>query len=266
MNNSTSSDSLSLMCERAGHESDVSSNWSTILTPFILLVYAIIFAKIYRRHQYKMEPVHILELNSYMDLFIWGTFGEFGLGNMKKFLIDTSLFCNIINLIEIVSRFSWHADMTAASVDRFLAIYWSASYKERVTTSKAVNMTIFIKMMMILLSCVVGYNNPSILNCSPQDCGPPVCSSMRTSNFFMATIPGSVSLLSIIIVTVYVVKIIIKHQSQVTPIVNIPPADSVFSVEKHLQQQQQHKQQHHLQLEEQAGPSINIQQGKKGFS
>ena len=86
----------------------------------------------------------------------------------------------------------------------------------------------------------------------------------------MATIPGSVSLLSIIIVTVYVVKIIIKHQSQVTPIVNIPPADSVFSVEKHLQQQQQqhqqHKQRHHLQLEDQAGPSINIQQGKKGFS
>ena len=198
-----------------------SLNWSNILVPILVVLYSLVFAKIYKRHKYKLEPVHIFEMKCYIDLYILGIFGDFGFGSLKKYFLDNATLCFIINGVEIISRFSLHADTIVANIDRFLTLYWNAEYKERVDNDKAFSVLFSVKLIVIILSIILCVNYPNLLNCSLEDCAPPACSSMKQNYFYIASLPGCFTLLSIVVVTIYVVRVVLKHQSQVTPVVNI---------------------------------------------
>ena len=71
------------------------------------------------RHRRHLEPVHVFELSTLLDLCLWGSASGFGLGNFEKyFRFRWSPFCVILNYVMLWARLCIFADISAGEVDR----------------------------------------------------------------------------------------------------------------------------------------------------
>ena len=91
----------------------------------MFLLYTVVAAQIYKKKKYFLEPLHIFELN---------TLANFSLLFLNHVLVSMNVLCAVSQWIQFYASLNVYTGMILSQVDRFLAIYWDASYKNKMTT------------------------------------------------------------------------------------------------------------------------------------
>ena len=123
----------------SGQELDV-SNWRPDPTgPILVLVlwalYGGVAVQVYRKHQHALEPLHILELNTLVNIFFLGLIR--GINKLAIFQLNNSVLCSFIQWLIFYSQINIPAGIVMSQVDRFLALHLHTHYKARVTPELA---------------------------------------------------------------------------------------------------------------------------------
>ena len=105
---------------------------SFYVIPVLISLHVFVIVKLYIKHRHHIEPIHIYEFSILSDMTVW--FTTFFLGNFEWNYQGWAPYCVLVNFVDTSARLSGYADISASQVGRFLAIYWNAAYKERVTT------------------------------------------------------------------------------------------------------------------------------------
>ena len=116
------------------------------------------------------------------------------------------------------------ADISMSQVDLFLTLYWNAEYKARVTTRLATVVMVTTKIVAALLASIMVLVDPAEFNCHNIDGRRFLCTYfIRRNNVFYYTIPICLCLIVVSFTSIYVFKVLMKHQASVSPIVNLQP-------------------------------------------
>ena len=94
----------------------------------MFLLYTVVAAQIYKKKKYFLEPLHIFELN---------TLANFSLLFLNHVLVSMNVLCAVSQWIQFYASLNVYTGMILSQVDRFLAIYWDASYKNKMTPGLA---------------------------------------------------------------------------------------------------------------------------------
>ena len=198
-------------------DSNGGARLSFYVIPVLVILHVLVIFKLFMKHRHHMEPIHIYEFNILTDMTVW--FSTFFLGNFESNFKDWAPYCVLVNFIDTSARISGYADISVSQVDRFLALYWNSEYKERVTTHSAIIATVIVKMMVMVSTLLIYSVDPDVLKCAPDIL--PIFAYIRKNNFYWVTLPLCSSYLVVFIVTVYVLKIILKQENMVVPINNL---------------------------------------------
>ena len=123
----------------SGQELDV-SNWRPDPTgPILVLVlwalYGGVAVQVYRKHRHALEPLHILELNTLVNIFFLGLIR--GINKLAIFQLNNSVLCSFIQWLIFYSQINIPAGIVMSQVDRFLALHLHAQYRATVTPELA---------------------------------------------------------------------------------------------------------------------------------
>ena len=197
-----------------------------IVDPILNLLHISMLGHLYKKYKYKLEPVHILELNTLLDeclmIFILALRHFLG-GQLGQ---QESWFCKISNIITFATRLSFYLDICWTQIDRFLALYWNIEYKERVTNNKTMVIIIITKLINLVLALFILWIDPAWFEC--QSGKAYQCSVYKKNNALYFTFPTTLSMATVIIVSSYAMRLILKIHSEVRPAVNEnhPPASA----------------------------------------
>ena len=209
MNHST----LNISCES---DFTYQWNWSYITDPVIILALVSSLCWLFSRYKHNLEPVHLLELNTLLDLniqmFVKG-FDNFD----HLFLNDKETICVGVHIVKLWARQSFLLDFSACQLDKFLALKWNIGYKEKVTNSLTLKVLSMIKVLAFLISIIISIIDPDFFMCSESKMF--ICSHYKPSNFFWITIPTFLCIFITFAVGVYVFRIAKKFSNtRVQPI------------------------------------------------
>ena len=114
--------------------------------------------------------------------------------------------------------------MFLSQIDRFFALYWHCRYKDRVTNKTAIKTMILTKMISTSLTLVLVLIDPDSFKCHRSlNTSNAACSYFVPNNVFYHTIPMTGCLSVLLLVTVYILKLIIRNKNMVVPIAHLPP-------------------------------------------
>lgn len=116
--------------------------------------------------------------------------------------------------------YSTFGGICVSQINHFLTLYWSPGYEERVTTDTALKATAGMKAGLCVVILTGLMIDPHSSDCSSNPV--PVCNLLNPENYFWQMVPILMVVLVTVSVTVYVVKIILKLQRSVAPVVNLP--------------------------------------------
>ena len=194
-----------------------------IIDPILNLLHVTILTHILKKYKNKLEPVHIFEISMLVDKCLL----LFNLG-FRHFLGDTlgyeSFFCKISTIITFAARLSLYLDICWTQLDRFLALYWNIEYKERVTNNKALVTITITKVLNLILAFIVLIMDPTWFRCQSETNYQ--CTVYKKNNALYFTFPTILAMATVLIVSSYSAKLILKIHSEVHPVVNLnhPPA------------------------------------------
>ena len=198
---------------------------SYIIDPLLISLYLYNLSMLIKKYWHTLEPVHIFEINSVLDLTIIVALRA--VNNIEKMIAPDSWVCILRHYVEIVSRWSLMADISMSQINMFLALYWNAEYKTRVTTRIAVVAEVASKIVAGVLAAIMVWVDPTEFHCHSTDGRRYVCTYFRRNNIFYKTIPMSVCIIIVSYTSIYVFKVVLKLQASVTPVVNIPISAAV---------------------------------------
>ena len=195
---------------------------SYIIDPIWISLYLYQLGKMITKYWHTMEPVHVYEINSMGDLTI--IIIQRAVTNIEPLISPLSSICLLSQFVGKVSRWSLMADISMSQVDLFLALYWNLEYKGRVTTMLATVVTVTSKIVAVLLASIMVLVDPAEFNCHNIDGRRFLCTYfIRRNNVFYYTIPMCLCLIVVSFTSIYVFKVLMKHQASVSPIVNLQP-------------------------------------------
>ena len=84
--------------------------------------------------------------------------------------------------------------------------------------------TLSVKVAAMLITILIYFVDPDVFRCAPYTL--PICAYIRKNNFYWVTLPLCSSYLVVLFVTVYVIKIILKQENTITPLVNLRASTS----------------------------------------
>ena len=194
-----------------------------LIDPILNLLHISMLVYLYKRYKNKLEPVHILEINTLVDECIM----IFNLA-LRHFIGDQlgyeSLFCKVSTLITFAARLSFYLDICWTQIDRFLALYWNIEYMELVTNNKAMVIITITKVLNLILAFFVLLMDPDWFTC--HSINSYQCTVYKKNDALYYTFSTTLTMATVIIVSAYSMKLILKLHSEVRPIVNLnhPPA------------------------------------------
>ena len=119
-------------------------------------------------------------------------------------------------------RASAMGDWCVVYGDRFLCLYWDASYTSRVTMVKALCVSFGLKFCIILLT-IFNYIAMDVDNCGSTNGTSSACEAFfKAINVYFFTLPTVLALIIMVSVTGYVVFKVVKLQKTVAPKPNLP--------------------------------------------
>ena len=194
-----------------------------------LLLFTLAIVKLINKCKEDLLPTHIFELNVVFDMYLTGIFCDHGLGVFEKYFAEQSEwspYCLMINILNQIFVLSLNGSIIVCQIDRFLQLYLNLAYSDIVDITKAVFGCVAQKALTIVLVTIGVYLEPNVLKCSTFEDWkyPPVCNALKSNNLYWITLPRSVMILVTLIVTIYVIKVVIHQQNQISPVVPIAPA------------------------------------------
>ena len=194
---------------------------SYIIDPIWISLYLYQLVKLITKYWHTMEPAHVYEINSMGDLTI--VIIQRAFTNIESLISPHSYICLLSQFVEKVSRWSLFADISMSQVDLFLALYWNAEYKAKVTTRLATIVTVTIKIVAALVASIMVLVDPAEFKCHHLDGRRFVCNYFRRNNVFYHTIPMCVCVIVACCTSIYGFKVVMKLQTSVSPIMNLQP-------------------------------------------
>ena len=199
---------------------------SMILDPIMNLLHISMLVHLCKKYKHKLEPVHIFEIITLVDLCV--IISNLALRHLLgEQLGNESLFCKISTIITFASRLSYYLDICWTQLDRFLALYWNLEYMERVTNNKALFIITFTKVLNIFLALLVMFVlDPTWFEC--QSGKVYQCTVYKKNNALYFTFSTTLAMATILIVSSYSMKLVLKMHSEVSPVVNLnhPPVST----------------------------------------
>ena len=203
--------------------------WTYLSDPLLITAYVVCLVGLGLRHRHNIKAVHILELNTMLDITV--VIICKGLQNFD-FYLQADMYCIIIHAIKQWAKFSFYADFSLGEIDKFLSLYWSSSYKNRVTNIRAQFLIVIVKFLLIPITVTAALLDTDYLRCSPEYLF--ICSHFKTTtNFFWTTIPMIICSSVTITVSIYTFKVARKMANTVTPVVNLPVISTSPSAASH---------------------------------
>ena len=190
--------------------------WSYWVDPLLFTAYVTSLYYLGSKHRYNIEAVHILELNTLLDITIVVICK--GLQNFD-FYLQADLYCIIIHAIKHWAKFSFYSDFSLGEIDKFLSLYWSTSYKLRVTNHRVLVLIVAVKILLIPITVMAALLDTDYLRCSREYLW--VCGHFKSTNFFWTTIPMVICSIVTIAVSNYTFRVARRLARTITP-VNIP--------------------------------------------
>ena len=191
---------------------------SYIIDPIWISLYLYQLVKLITKYWHTMEPVHVYEINSMGDLTI--IIIQRAVTNIEPLISPHSSICLLSQFVGKVSRWSLMADISMSQVDLFLALYWNAEYKARVTTRLATVVTVTSKIVAALVASIMILVDPSEFNCHNINGRRFVCTYYRRNNIFYFTIPISVCVIVACCTSIYIFKVVRKIQASAAIVEN----------------------------------------------
>ena len=148
---------------------EVTAKWSLWMDPVLITAYLGFLVGLSLRHRHNIEAVHILELNTLLDITVFTIFK--GLQNFDSFLlniIEGDSFCIFIHAVKQWAKFSFFADFSLGEIDKFLSLYWSTSYKLMVTRHRALVLIVSVKTLLIPITVTAALLDTDYLRCSRE--------------------------------------------------------------------------------------------------
>ena len=181
------------------------------------LLYVVVALQIFQRHRYSLEPPHIYELNT---LLTCGVFAPIDIGS--RYLASWAPLCR---MVEWLRYYNWHDFITGlllTQTDRFLALYWHAEYKGRVSPELAGKVVLGSKLVLLLPISVAALVSPATLHCVDS----PVleCASLTKLHLSLVLmdIPVVLAFTVVVAVSLYVGRVRRTLRNTVQPTVNLP--------------------------------------------
>ena len=197
-----------------------------IIDPVWISLYLYQLGKLIPKYWHTMEPVHVYEINSMGDLTI--IIIQIAFTNIEPVISPNSCICLLSQFVGKVFRWSLMADISMSQVDLFLALYWNAEYKARVTTRLATVVMVTTKILAALVTSIMVFIDPAEFNCHNIDGGWFMCNYFRRNNVFYYTIPMCVCVIVVSFTSIYVFKVVMKLQASVSPVVNLQPTVNIM--------------------------------------
>ena len=196
-----------------------------VLDPILNLLHISMLVHLYKKYKNKLEPVHILEINTLFDecILIFNLALRHFIGGQLGY---ESLFCKISTIITFAVRMSFYLDFCWSQIDRFLALYWNIEYKERVTNNKALVLITITKVLNLILALIVMLMDPTWFECQREQNYQ--CTVYKKNNALYFTFSTTLAMATVLIVSSYSMKLILKIHSEVSPVVNLnhPPVST----------------------------------------
>ena len=111
-------------------------------------------------------------------------------------------------------RSSMYADISVGEINRFLFIYLSSTYNEKVKKKNVLIVIVVIKIIMAIISLSGFVLDPDNFKCFQNNAF--LCSSVRKNNIYWRTIPFTICVIITLIVSGYLIKTVF-NQSKVSP-------------------------------------------------
>ena len=184
------------------------------MDPIMLIYFLFYTIKLIKKYFHRLEPVHVFDISPLFNLLLMIVL-KLGDNVQQNLESDWDPFCLLGHFLFNVVRISTSLELSAAEIHRFLFIYWSSSYHERICTKDAM-ITIAIIKVVVALICVVGcVLDPEAVKCRKHTIF--ICNYLRKNNIFWITLPTLVSMIIILTVSGYLIRVILK-QSKINPV------------------------------------------------
>ena len=215
------------------------SDTKFISLPLLNFYQLYFLVRLVMKYKAQLEPVHILELNAFGDLM--GNIFTKMVINYDPYVCESRFYnCEVIHFINYVFGMSLFVDLAIGKnlyrkddelcstkyhivnfpfcfcvkvllrylflklgeINRFLHIYWSITYIEKVDIHFAYKTVIISKLVIIFIAICVAYGDPNILKCDNFQSY--ICNRKKTAPYVV--IPLVLSMAVIISVSLYFVK------------------------------------------------------------
>ena len=186
------------------------------------LLYLVVATQIFRRHRYSLEPRHILELN---PLLACAVFAPLHIGS--RYLADWPTVCGVV---EWLRYYNWHDFITGlllTQTDRFLALYWHAEYKGRVSPEVATRSVLVSKVVLVVPVCVAAGLSAATLQC--EESNVLECSGLAKLELSLVVmdLPVLAAFTAVTAVSLYVGRVRRRLMRTIQPRVNLPSVNIV---------------------------------------
>ena len=204
---------------------------STYIEPLLTFYFATIIYRIWKKAKYNLEPIHLFVLNILVDFV-----AQSGIKTLENGFDLITPDCDIqpckfIYLLHYFTIFSFHNDVILEQVDGFLALYLNVKYKSKVTITKAANIITVSRVVAMTAAYIITKYDPESTRCKNTDSI--ACQYLKKNNIFYLTIPMVLTVLIIILVSVYFICVYYRA-NKVSPI-------NMRNLEVAQQQQQQQR-------------------------
>ena len=198
---------------------DPSVTMGFYIEPMIGCYYGYFIERIFMKHRYNLEPVHLIVINILVDIALYH--GAKTFENFFFLLMPDShlIFCKFTFATQYFASFCFYCDIIIEQIDGALGLYWNVKYKTRVTNGKTLKTIGVCKLLAGLAALAVVLHDENSTRCNLSRLW--ACRYLKRNNVFYFTIPMMVSLLVIICVSVYFIIITHKVKAKVSPL-NFP--------------------------------------------
>ena len=220
LNNTQDQESLNISDgQKNSTDSDSSVTMGFYIEPMIGCYYGYFIERIFMKHRYNLEPVHLIVINILVDIALYH--GAMAFENFFFLLIPHThmIFCKVTFFFKYLAGFCFYADIITEQIDGALGLYWNVKYKTRVTNGKTLKTIGICKLLAGLCALAVVLLDPKATSCNFSKLW--ACRYLKRNNVFYFTIPMVVSLMVIICVSIYFIIITHKVKAKVSPL-NFP--------------------------------------------
>ena len=190
-----------------------------VFDPLLAILYGYHSVTLYKKYEYKLEPVDILELNCLYDrtgVFILATILQ-----LEQFFPSESWVCFLLNFLLLITVWCFHTDFMASQGESFLYVYLNSKYPEKVTNETAIKVTTANKIFVIGMVTIMGFKYSQYFKCQNQL---QIETFYRKENLLLLGIPACVAATMNISVSFYILLKLIKKKNKIRPKEQVGPS------------------------------------------